>query len=125
MSKSLGNVLDPRDIIAGVGLQVLQEKLREGNLDPEELAIAAATQRKDFPHGIPECGTDALRFTLCSHGALGGDLHLSVSEVLSSRHFCNKIWNALRFILSVLGRGFVPQPSEEVREERCLGGGSG
>ncbi|XP_074188739.1 valine--tRNA ligase, mitochondrial isoform X2 [Rhinolophus sinicus] len=114
MSKSLGNVLDPRDIIAGVGLQVLQEKLREGNLDPEELAIAAATQRKDFPHGIPECGTDALRFTLCSHGALGGDLHLSVSEVLSSRHFCNKIWNALRFILSVLGPGFVPQSSEEL-----------
>ncbi|KAF6365614.1 valyl-tRNA synthetase 2, mitochondrial [Rhinolophus ferrumequinum] len=114
MSKSLGNVLDPRDIIAGVGLQVLQEKLREGNLDPEELVIAAAAQRKDFPHGIPECGTDALRFTLCSHGALGGDLHLSVSEVLSSRHFCNKIWNALRFILSVLGRGFVPQPSEEL-----------
>nr|XP_019572932.1 PREDICTED: valine--tRNA ligase, mitochondrial isoform X2 [Rhinolophus sinicus] len=94
--------------------QVLQEKLREGNLDPEELAIAAATQRKDFPHGIPECGTDALRFTLCSHGALGGDLHLSVSEVLSSRHFCNKIWNALRFILSVLGPGFVPQSSEEL-----------
>lgn len=107
-------------------------------------------QRKDFPHGIPECGTDALRFALCSHGALGkpgkvlgsrrgvtglrtprasaarlhalpsllpaGDLHLSVSEVLSSRHFCNKVWNALRFIFSVLGENFTPQPAEEVRE---------
>lgn len=114
MSKSLGNVLDPRDIITGVELQVLQEKLRDGNLDPEELAMAAAAQKKDFPHGIPECGTDALRFTLCSHGALGGDLHLSVSEVLSSRHFCNKIWNALRFILGALGGEFVPRPSEEL-----------
>lgn len=114
MSKSLGNVLDPRDIINGVELQVLQEKLRDGNLDPAELAIAAAAQKKDFPHGIPECGTDALRFTLCSHGVLGGDLHLSVSEVLSFRHFCNKIWNALRFILNALGEKFIPQPLEEL-----------
>uniref|UniRef100_A0A8D0ZA96 Valine--tRNA ligase, mitochondrial n=1 Tax=Sus scrofa TaxID=9823 RepID=A0A8D0ZA96_PIG len=94
--------------------KVLQEKLRDGNLDPAELAIAAAAQKKDFPHGIPECGTDALRFTLCSHGALGGDLHLSVSEVLSFRHFCNKIWNALRFILNALGEKFIPQPLEEL-----------
>ncbi|XP_012886562.1 PREDICTED: valine--tRNA ligase, mitochondrial [Dipodomys ordii] len=114
MSKSLGNVLDPRDIISGVELQVLQAKLRDGNLDPAELAFAAAAQKKDFPHGIPECGTDALRFALCSHGVLGGDLHLSVSEVLSCRHFCNKIWNALRFILNALGENFVPQPSEEL-----------
>ncbi|XP_033622255.1 valine--tRNA ligase, mitochondrial isoform X2 [Fukomys damarensis] len=114
MSKSLGNVLDPRDIIHGVGLQELQAKLRAGNLDPTELAIAAAAQKKDFPHGIPECGTDALRFTLCSHGVQGGDLHLSVPEVLSCRRFCNKIWNALRFILGALGESFVPCPSEEL-----------
>ncbi|KAM8777942.1 valine--tRNA ligase, mitochondrial isoform 2-T2 [Rhynchonycteris naso] len=114
MSKSLGNVLDPRDIIRGVELPALQEKLRDGNLDPTELAIAAAAQRKDFPHGIPECGTDALRFALCSHGALAGDLHLSVSEVLSARHFCNKVWNALRFILGALGEEFVAQPLDEL-----------
>ncbi|XP_052600116.1 valine--tRNA ligase, mitochondrial [Peromyscus californicus insignis] len=114
MSKSLGNVLDPRDIISGQGLQVLQAKLRDGNLDLGELAIAAAAQKKDFPYGIPECGTDALRFALCSHGILGGDLHLSVSEVLNYRHFCNKLWNALRFILHALGEDFVPQPAEKV-----------
>lgn len=114
MSKSLGNVLDPRDVIRGVALQELQAKLRAGNLDPTELAIAAAAQKKDFPHGIPECGTDALRFTLCSHGVQGGDLHLSVPEVLSCRRFCNKIWNALRFILGALGESFVPCPSEEL-----------
>ncbi|XP_007532396.1 valine--tRNA ligase, mitochondrial isoform X1 [Erinaceus europaeus] len=114
MSKSLGNVLDPRDIISGVELEVLQEKLKDGNLDPTELVIAATAQRKDFPYGIPECGTDALRFTLCSHGALGRDMHLSVSEVLSFRHFCNKIWNAMRFIYNALGENFVPQPAEEL-----------
>nr|XP_036881965.1 valine--tRNA ligase, mitochondrial [Manis javanica] len=114
MSKSLGNVLDPRDIIHGVELQVLKKKLQDGNLAREELAIAATAQSEDFPHGIPECGTDALRFALCSHGALAGDVHLSVSEVLSSRHFCNKIWNALRFIFNVLGDNFMPQPAEEL-----------
>ncbi|XP_063095318.1 general transcription factor IIH subunit 4 isoform X4 [Cavia porcellus] len=114
MSKSLGNVLDPRDITHGVELQELQAKLRAGNLDPTELAIATAAQKKDFPHGIPECGTDALRFTLCSHGVQGGDLHLSIPEVLSCRRFCNKIWNALRFILNALGENFVPQPPEEL-----------
>ncbi|XP_059137489.1 valine--tRNA ligase, mitochondrial [Peromyscus eremicus] len=114
MSKSLGNVLDPRDIISGQGLQVLQAKLRDGNLDLGELTIAAAAQKKDFPYGIPECGTDALRFALCAHGILGGDLHLSVSEVLNYRHFCNKLWNALRFVLRALGEDFVPQPAEEV-----------
>ncbi|EDL86758.1 rCG41831 [Rattus norvegicus] len=114
MSKSLGNVLDPRDIISGQELQVLQAKLRDGNLDQGELAVAAAAQKKDFPYGIPECGTDALRFALCSHGILGGDLHLSVSEVLNYRHFCNKLWNALRFILRALGDDFVPQPAEKV-----------
>ncbi|XP_051009554.1 valine--tRNA ligase, mitochondrial [Acomys russatus] len=114
MSKSLGNVLDPRDIISGQELQVLQAKLRDSNLDKGELAIAAAAQKKDFPYGIPECGADALRFALCSHGILGGDLHLSVSEVLNYRHFCNKLWNALRFILHALGENFVPQPAEPV-----------
>lgn len=53
-----------------------------------------------------------------------GDVHLSVSEVLSSRHFCNKIWNALRFIFNVLGDNFMPQPAEEVREEMLGSEGS-
>ncbi|XP_074120908.1 valine--tRNA ligase, mitochondrial [Sminthopsis crassicaudata] len=120
MSKSLGNVLDPRDVIRGAELQVLQEKLKDGNLDPRELQIAAAGQRKDFPQGIPECGTDALRFTLCSHGTQGNDINLSVSEVLSSRHFCNKIWNAMRFILNALGDGFIPHPIEEVSPSSAM-----
>uniref|UniRef100_A0A8C9U0C9 Valine--tRNA ligase, mitochondrial n=1 Tax=Scleropages formosus TaxID=113540 RepID=A0A8C9U0C9_SCLFO len=102
MSKSLGNVIDPLDVISGVSLQRLQEKVKEGNLDPRETAVAMEAQRRDFPSGIPECGTDALRFALCSYKAQGEDISLSVSQVLSSRHFCNKMWQTVRFALGVL-----------------------
>ncbi|CAB1448955.1 unnamed protein product [Pleuronectes platessa] len=71
MSKSLGNVIDPLDVIHGVSLERLQEKVMEGNLDPREQLLAIEAQRKDFPKGIPQCGTDALRFALCSHKMQG------------------------------------------------------
>ncbi|KAF7643556.1 hypothetical protein LDENG_00237500, partial [Lucifuga dentata] len=71
MSKSLGNVIDPLDVIHGVSLERLQEKLKTGNLDPREQTVAMEAQRKDFPNGIPQCGTDALRFALCSQKAQG------------------------------------------------------
>lgn len=103
MSKSLGNVIDPLDVIHGVSLERLQEKVKEGNLDPREQVVAMEAQRKDFPKGIPECGTDALRFALCAHRMQGEDISLSVSQVLSCRHFCNKMWQTLRFTLGVLG----------------------
>uniref|UniRef100_A0A8C1J6M8 Valine--tRNA ligase, mitochondrial n=1 Tax=Cyprinus carpio TaxID=7962 RepID=A0A8C1J6M8_CYPCA len=98
MSKSLGNVIDPLDVISGR----LQEKVREGNLDPRESVVAMEAQKKDFPKGIPECGTDALRFALCSYKAQGEDISLSVSHVLSCRHFCNKMWQTVRFTLATL-----------------------
>ncbi|XP_062291672.1 valine--tRNA ligase, mitochondrial isoform X2 [Scomber scombrus] len=103
MSKSLGNVIDPLDVIHGVSLERLQEKVKEGNLDPREQMVAMEAQRKDFPKGIPQCGTDALRFALCSHKMQGEDISLSISQVLSCRHFCNKMWQTLRFTLGVLG----------------------
>ncbi|CAL8363597.1 unnamed protein product [Arctogadus glacialis] len=105
MSKSLGNVVDPLDVISGASLERLQEKVRGGNLDPGELTVAMEAQRRDFPGGIPECGTDALRFALCSHRAQGEDVSLSVSQVLSYRRFCNKIWQTVRFTLGALGDG--------------------
>nr|XP_048674356.1 valine--tRNA ligase, mitochondrial isoform X2 [Caretta caretta] len=114
MSKSLGNVVDPLDVIHGASLQDLQGRLRDGNLDPREVAIAVEGQRRDFPQGIPECGTDALRFALCSHRVQGDDINLDVATVLSSRHFCNKVWNAVRFTLGALGEGFAPRTPEEV-----------
>lgn len=103
MSKSLGNVIDPLDVIHGVSLETLQEKVKEGNLDPREQLVAMEAQRKDFPKGIPQCGTDALRFALCSHKMQGEDISLSISQVLSCRNFCNKMWQTLRFTLGVLG----------------------
>uniref|UniRef100_A0A663EWG3 valine--tRNA ligase n=1 Tax=Aquila chrysaetos chrysaetos TaxID=223781 RepID=A0A663EWG3_AQUCH len=113
MSKSLGNVIDPCDIIAGASLQELQERLHHRLLDPHELTVATEGQRRQFPHGIPECGTDALRMALCSHNVHGDDIRLDVGTALSYRHFCNKIWNAVKFVLAALGPDFVPQPPEE------------
>ncbi|NXL69018.1 SYVM protein, partial [Chordeiles acutipennis] len=77
-------------------------------------------QRRQFPHGIPECGADALRMALCSYNVHGDDLRLDVGTVLSYRHFCNKIWNALKFVLKALGMGFVPHHPEELVPQRPM-----
>lgn len=108
MSKTLGNVVDPIDVIQGISLQELHATLERGNLDPREVEKAKAGQRMDFPNGIPECGTDALRFALCSYVAQGRDVNLNISRVESYRKFCNKLWNACKFALMKLGEGFVP-----------------
>ncbi|XP_054877845.1 valine--tRNA ligase, mitochondrial isoform X1 [Poeciliopsis prolifica] len=108
MSKSLGNVIDPLDVIHGVTLKRLQEKVKEGNLDPREQQVAMKAQSKDYPNGIPQCGTDALRFALCSHKMQGEDISLSISQVLGFRHFCNKMWQTLRFTLGVVGDDTTP-----------------
>ncbi|KAG2469295.1 SYVM protein, partial [Polypterus senegalus] len=71
-------------------------------------------QKQDFPKGIPECGTDALRFALCSYQCQGDDINMDINQVLSARHFCNKIWNAVKFTLSALGENFEPLPLIEI-----------
>lgn len=71
MSKTLGNVIDPIDVIEGAKLEVLHAQLRMGNLDEREIAKATSGQKKDFPNGIPQCGTDALRFSLCNYSSTG------------------------------------------------------
>lgn len=73
MSKSLGNVIDPLDVMEGISLEDLHKKLELGNLDAGEIGKAKAGQKKDFPKGIPQCGTDALRFALCAYSG-GGEL---------------------------------------------------
>uniref|UniRef100_UPI00358E6D4B valine--tRNA ligase, mitochondrial-like isoform X2 n=1 Tax=Myxine glutinosa TaxID=7769 RepID=UPI00358E6D4B len=112
MSKSLGNAIDPLDVISGISLQDIQSKLLEGNLTESELCISHELQKKQFPNGIPECGTDALRFAFCSLHLKGDDVSFDVATVLNFRHFCNKIWNALKFTLAALGNDFEPQPLE-------------
>ncbi|KAK7463838.1 valine--tRNA ligase [Stygiomarasmius scandens] len=111
MSKSLGNVIDPIDVIQGLPLEALHEKLYEGNLDEKEIAKAKQGQKKDFPKGIPQCGTDALRFALCAYSAGGRDINLEILRVEGYRKFCNKIFNATKFAMLKLDESFVPEPT--------------
>ncbi|NXK01333.1 SYVM protein, partial [Corythaixoides concolor] len=77
-------------------------------------------QRRQFPHGIPECGADALRMALCSHNVHGDDIRLDVATALSYRRFGNKVWNAVKFVLAALGPRFVPRPPEETVPRRPM-----
>ena len=74
MSKSLGNVIDPLDVMEGIELEALHEKLKHGNLDPKELVTATKYQNTSFPDGIPACGSDALRFALISYTTGGKNI---------------------------------------------------
>lgn len=100
MSKSVGNVIDPLEVINGCTLDDLLLKIDQGNLSSRETEKAKAGQKKDFPQGIPECGADALRFGLLAYTVQGRDLNLDIKRVVGYRQFCNKIWNAVKFVLS-------------------------
>ncbi|XP_068331229.1 valine--tRNA ligase, mitochondrial 1-like [Pyrus communis] len=108
MSKSLGNVIDPLEVINGITLEGLHQRLLEGNLDPKELTVAKEGQVKDFPKGIEECGADALRFALVSYTAQSDKINLDIQRVVGYRQWCNKLWNAVRFAMSRLGDDYVP-----------------
>lgn len=99
MSKSLGNVIDPMEVINGCELDVLIEKIRSGNLPPKEVEVAVKGQKLDYPDGIPECGADALRFGLLAYTLQSRDINLEVNRITGYRQFCNKLWNATRFAL--------------------------
>lgn len=140
MSKSLGNVIDPMDVIKGISLEVcinnyiffyiscntlndskmfsffqdLQKQLLDSNLDPKELERAREGQKCDYPQGIPECGTDALRFALCAYTTQGRDINLDILRVQGYRFFCNKIWNAIKFALAYLQSEFKHDTNNRV-----------
>ncbi|KAH7482313.1 putative valine--tRNA ligase, mitochondrial [Phytophthora ramorum] len=102
MSKSLGNVVDPLHVINGISLEQLLTDLQGGNVGPRELKKAEKELKKEFPKGIPTCGADALRFTLASYLQQGRQINMDVQRVVSYRHFCNKVWNAVRYALPLL-----------------------
>lgn len=110
MSKSLGNVVDPLEIIDGCKLEKLLEKLQEGNLDPKELKKASENKKKEFPEGFPECGSDALRFALLSYIMQSRDINLDIKRIIGYREFGNKIWNTFKFGILNFPEDFVYQP---------------
>jgi len=109
MSKSVGNVIDPLQVIGGAPLQELIDAIQSGNLPKQELERSIREKQKEFPDGIPECGADSLRLGLMSYLVQGRNINLDLSRVVGYRYFGNKLWNAFKFLKIYLEKDFKHQ----------------
>ena len=120
MSKSLGNVIDPLDVIYGTTLDKLHSKLLAGNLPPAEVEKAKKYQKTAFPQGIPECGVDALRFCMVAYTSGSGDINFDIKVMHAYRKFCNKIYQATKYVLGKLDEGYVPRKKAGLSGDETL-----